>query len=113
MSALLDLWHSIIGIVTAGDWVALAIMAIAALVAAFTMQNWGSLVTATFWALVLFAVAVYVREVVKAGGKNAGAIAQTDWHNLLGLTIHSLLAYAVAFAIVIGVINALRQVAAR
>lgn len=113
MSALLDLWHSIQAIVTAGDWVSLAIMAVVALAAGLTMQNMGSIVSATVGALALFALAIFLRAAVVGGGKNLGALAQTDWHNLQAVTFHSLLAYAVAFAIVIGVVHAVRQVAAR
>jgi len=113
MSALLDIWHSVLAIVTSGDWIALAIMVVIALAIGFAMQNFGSIVTATFAALIVFALATFVREVAKVGGKNAGTLAQSDWHNLLALSVHSVLAYAIAFAIVIGVVHVVRQLVAR
>jgi hypothetical protein len=112
MSALLDLWHSIVGIVTAGDWIGLAIMVVVALVAGFAMQNFGSIVTATFGALVAYGVATYIRAVAKPGAK-AAALAQSDWHDLLSLQVHSLLAYAVAFAIVIAIVHLVRSFVTR
>jgi hypothetical protein len=114
MSELLDLWHSVLAIVTSGDYVTLAIMVVIALAAGFAMQNFGSIVTATFAALVLFALASYVRAVAMGGkGVSASGLAESDWHNMLGLTVHSVLAYAIAFAIVIGVVHIIRQVATR
>lgn len=113
MSALLDLWHSITGIVLAGDWITLAIMAAIAVATGFAMQNFGSIVTATFAALVLFALATYVRAVATSTGHDAGALARADWHSLLGLSIHNVLAYAIAFAIVISAIHAVRAAVAR
>lgn len=109
MTALLDLWHSIIGIFTTGDWVTLAIMAAIALVTGYLMETFGSIVTSTFAALVLFALASYIRAVAMTGGRNAGALARTDWHYLLGLSVHNLLAYAITFAIVIGAVHLVRS----
>ncbi len=113
MSALLDIWHSIVGLITTGDYIALVIMAVIALAIGVAMENMGSIVTATFSALVLFAVATFFREVAKTGGRNANELAQADWHTFLGLTVHSLLAYAITFAIAIGVVHVVRQVAQR
>ncbi|MGB8363387.1 MAG: hypothetical protein ACLQUZ_17910 [Rhizomicrobium sp.] len=111
MSALLDLWHSVVGIVTTGDWITLAIMAVVALAAGFAMQNFGSIVTATFAALVVFGLATFMRAAV--GAKDAVALAKTDWHGLLGLTVHNLLAYAIAFAVVIAVVHIVRSLVVR
>lgn len=113
MSDLLDLFHSVVGIVTSGDWVSLAIMAAIALAIGYMMESFGTIVTSTFTALVAFALATFVVSLVRAGGKNAGTLAETDWHNLLGLSVHSLLAYAIAFAIVIGVVHVVRSLVLR
>lgn len=113
MAALLDLWHSIIAIVTTGDWLTLAIMAAIALAVGYMMENFGSIVTSTFVALVAFGLVTYVVAVAKVGGKNAGTLAETDWHNLLGLTVHSLLAYAIVFAVVISLAHVVRSLVNR
>lgn len=109
MTTLLDLWHSIIGIFTAGDSVTLVIMAAIALVTGYLMETFGSIVTSTFAALVLFALATYVRGVAVTGGKDAETLARTDWHYLLGLSVHHLLAYAITFAIVIAAVHLVRS----
>jgi hypothetical protein len=113
MSALLDLFHSVMAIVTSGDYTSLAIMAAIAIAVGYMMENFGSIITSTFVALVAFALATYVVSVAKVGGKNAGMLAQNDWHNLQGLTVHGLLAYAIAFAVVIGVVHVVRSVVSR
>jgi cellobiose-specific phosphotransferase system component IIC len=113
MSALLDLWHSIMGIVTSGDYTSLAIMAAIAIAVGYMMENFGSIVTSTFVALVAFGLASYVVAVAKVGGKNAGTLAQTDWNSLLALTVHSLLAYGITFAIIIGVVHVIRSLVMR
>lgn len=113
MSALLDLWHSIIGIVTSGDWITLAIMAVIAIVTGFAMQNFGSIISATVIALVVFAAAIYVRAALLLKSGSAAALAQSDWHNLLGLTLHTLIAYGLLFAIAIGIVHVISQAVRR
>jgi hypothetical protein len=113
MSALLDLWHSVTAIVTSGDYIALVIIAVIALALGFTMQGMGSLVSSTVSALALFAVAVFIRGVATAHGKGAGALAMSDWGSLQAVTFHTLLAYAILFAIVIAVVQIIRSVVAR
>ena len=113
MSALLDLWHSILVIFTSGDYTSLAIMIVIALGIGFLMQELSSIVTATLGALVLFGIAIYVRAIVSAKNANASTLAQSDWHSFLALTVHSLLAYAIAFAVVIGLAHLARSLVAR
>src|ERR1700674_2751961 len=84
MFVIMDIWHSINSIFTSADIVTLVIMAVIALGAGFAMQGMGSLVTATFGALVVFGLAGFVRAVT-TGKKDAMALAQSDWHSLLGL----------------------------
>jgi hypothetical protein len=111
MSELMNLWHSITGIVSSSDVVTLIIMAVVAVGAGFAMQGMGSLVTATFGALVLFGLANFIREAIK--GKSAMTLAQSDWHNLLAMQVQLLLAYAIAFAIVIAIVHTIRSIVMR
>lgn len=113
MSALLDLWHSVLAIVTSGDWVSLGIIVVIALGMGFVTQELGSILSATVVALALFAVATYARGIVSTKGANAASLAQSDWHNLQNVTFHTLLAYAITFAIAIGVVNIVRTMVAR
>jgi len=112
MSALTDIWNNINGILHAADTITLVIMAVIALGAGFLMEGLGSLVTVTVGALVVFALAGFVREVTTHGA-NAAQLAQTDWHNFLAWQVQGLIAYAVLFAVVIAVIQLLRSLVMR
>jgi hypothetical protein len=111
MSEVMNLWHSITAIITSSDIVTLIIMAVVAIGAGFAMSGMGSLVTATFGALVLFGVATFVRAAI--AGKSAATLAQTDWHNLLAMQVQTLLAYAIAFAVVIAIVHTIRSIVMR
>jgi hypothetical protein len=114
MSALTDLWHSIHGIITTADWITLAIIAIVAIAAAFMTEGLASIISATFAALVIFAVAVFARAAIMGGGKtDVATLAQNDWHGLMGWQIEMLLAYAIIFAVVIAVVSTIRNLVFR
>ena len=112
MFVVMDLWHSINSIFTSADIITLVIMAVIAIGAGFAMQSMGSLVTATFGALVVFGLAGYVRAITM-GKKDASVLAQADWHSLQGLQMQVLLGYAIAFAIVIAIVHLVRSVVMR
>ena len=112
MSVLMELWQTIHAIVTASDIATLAIMAVIAIAAGFTMQSMSSIITTTVVALIAFALAGYIKAVT-LGGQNAAAFAQTDWHGFEGLHMMTLLAYAVTFAVVIGVVHVVRSLVIR
>jgi hypothetical protein len=111
MSELVSLWHSITGIVTSADVVTLIIMAIIAIGAGFAMQSMGTIITATFGALVIFGIAEFAREAIK--GKSATTLAQTDWHSLLGMQVGALIAYAILFGVVIAIVHTVRSLVMR
>jgi len=108
MSAVMDVWHNITGIFTAADWITLALMAVVAIGAGVIMQEFGAIVTTTIVALVVYALAVYARAVL-LGGQNAAQLADKNWHGFLGLPVETLIAYAIPFAVVIGVVHAVRS----
>jgi hypothetical protein len=71
--------------------------------AAFTMRTIGSLVTATIAALVVFATAVFMRDVVSTGFSvgDAMTLINNDWTALLTLQFGILSVYALATGTVI------------
>ena len=112
MSALTDIWHSILGIVTSPDHISLAILIVIAVAAGFMMSSFNSIVTTTFVALLAFALVGYLKAVT-LGHQDAAAFAQTDWHSFLGLQMLTLLAYAITLAVGIAVVHAIRSVVLR
>ena len=111
MSELMNIWHTITGIVSSSDVVTLIIMAVIAIGAGFAMQSMGSIVTATFGALVLFGLATFVRAAIPS--KSAMALATADWHNLLAMQVQTLLAYAIGFGVVILIVSYIRSLVMR
>jgi uncharacterized membrane protein HdeD (DUF308 family) len=116
MSAVMELLNSVIAIITsnlsAHDYITLALIAVIAIAAGFMMQGMGSLVNTTVVALVVFGLALFVRGITM-GGQNAAALADKDWHALLGWSVSGLLAYAILFAVVIAVVQVVRSLVMR
>jgi hypothetical protein len=108
MSALMDIWHAIHAVIASGDYIALGIVVVVAIIAGFTIQGLTSVISATFWALVAFALLGFVRAVT-LGHQEVTAFATTSWHNFLGLGMLTLVAYAVIFAVLIAVVNVIRS----
>jgi ABC-type transport system involved in cytochrome bd biosynthesis fused ATPase/permease subunit len=114
MSIIMDLWHAIIGIVTTSGAVPLVIILVIAVAAAFMIEGLGSLVSATVGALIVFGLATTIYAAATAkGGANWSGMPQADWAALHQLTVASLLAYAILFAIAIGVINFVKTLVVR
>ncbi len=112
MSSLMDVWNGIVSIFGSADMITLGIIIVIVLAAGFIMQGFESIVTTTVIALVLFGLAGYVRAVALSG-KNAAALAESQFHGFLGMTMQTLLAYAIAFAIGIGIIHLVRSIVMR
>jgi hypothetical protein len=108
MSALLDIWHTIQGILTHADWITLAIIAVVAIAAGFAIQGLNSILGATVLGLVGFVLLVFVRAVT-LGKQDFTAYANTGWHDILGVQMMTLLSYFVIFAVLIGVVHLIRS----
>jgi hypothetical protein len=108
MNYIMDIWNAIQGIATHADLITIAIAVVAVLAAGFLMDGLGSIVTMTFIALVAFGVLQYARAVL-LGGANAAALADVDWHALMTMQVQLLLAYAIAFAILIAIVSLIRS----
>ena len=108
MTALLDIWHTIQGILTHADWITLVIIAVIALAGGFAIQGLNSILGATVLGLVGFVLLVYVRAVT-LGKQDFTAYAHTGWHDILGLQMMTLFAYFVIFAVLIGVVHLIRS----
>jgi hypothetical protein len=104
----MDVWNTILHIITSSDTITLVLMAVVALGAGFLMQEMGSLISTTVIALVAFSLLVYLRAIALQGAK-AGPLAQADWHQFLGLPMQLVLAYAIAFGVVIAIVSAIRN----
>ena len=74
----------------------------------------GLLVTATVGALIVFGLATTIYAAATAkGGANWSNMPQNDWTALHSVTVPSLLAYAIVFAVAIGILNLVRSIVLR
>jgi hypothetical protein len=112
MSALLDIWHTIQGIVTHADWITLVIIAVVAIVGGFAIQSFNSILSATVLGLVGFVLLVFVRAVT-LGKQDLTAYAHTGWHDILALPMIMLLAYFILFAVLIAAVHLIRSAVLR
>lgn len=110
MSAVMDIWNTIVHLITTADAITLLLMAVVVLAAGFLMQEVGSILSTTIVALVAFGLLVYLRAIVLQGAK-AGDLAKADWHAFLGLPMQLVLAYAIMFGIVIAIVSSIRNAA--
>lgn len=108
MPFVMDIWHAIHDVVATADWKTLAAMAIIALGAGYTMQSFSSVLSATVVALLAFALIEYAMAIT-IGKQNPTAYATTDWKAFQDLRMLTLLAYAVIFALGIGIAHAARS----
>jgi hypothetical protein len=114
MSVVMDLWHSIVHIIVSSDWITRAIMLVIAIGAAFMIEGLGSLVSATVGSLVIFGLATTIYAAATAkGGANWSGMPQADWVALHSVNVPTLLAYAIVFAVAIGVLSFVRSLVLR
>ncbi len=113
MSAVTDIWNTIHGIITTPDWLFLATIVVACLVVAWFTEGLGALLSSTIMALVLITLAVFVEAAIKAGGKDIGTLAQTDWAALMKVPTGTVLAYAIIAAVLIAIVSAIKSALGR
>lgn len=111
MSTFVDLWQSIGAVFGSFDSISFTIMALVSVGAGFMMTGMGSIVTATFGALIVFALANFARTALTA--KDTQGLARSDWHDFLALPLHTLAVYALVFGVLIAIIYGLRSLVRR
>jgi hypothetical protein len=101
--SLADLLNAALQIFSAGDLIRLALLAAILILTGFLMPSFGSILNATFLALVAFVAAMYVRGLLTQGQDPMG-LAKSDWNAFLGLDGKTLFVYALSFAIIISAV---------
>jgi hypothetical protein len=107
-----DLWNAALAVFSTADVIRLVILAAVLIVSGFLMPSFGSILNATFLALVAFVVALYVRSLT-AGGQDAMGLIKSDWNAFLTLDGKTLFVYALSFAVIITVVFFIRSIVSR
>jgi hypothetical protein len=108
MSPVWDFWHQIQAIVASWDIVTMTLAALVILAAGLAIRGLAALPGVTLAALIGFAAALFVKALLE-GAADAGALAQTQWHDFLAMPMMVLLSYAVCFAVLIAILYAIRK----
>ncbi|HUO99081.1 MAG TPA: hypothetical protein VMU01_10455 [Rhizomicrobium sp.] len=109
MSALMDIWHAIQAIVTTADYYTLGAAVLIIIIAGFLMESIKGVVPVTLVALLAFVVVKFVLALTIGGAHDVEALATADWKAFVDLKMLTLLAYALVFGVLIGVVNVIRS----
>jgi hypothetical protein len=118
-----DVLSIIRGTFLSGDWIGLAIAFGSVVIAAIVMRRGTQIGSMTLLALVLFAIGGYLRglffgptpaesEAAVTGGRLVGQL-ESSWGAFMGLTAATLLAYFIAFMILILVLFGAKTIFSR
>lgn len=103
----------------AGDWIALAIAFGSVLIAGLMMQRGGQIGSMTLLALILFAIGGYLRGAFRAASAEGAAgnrftsQLEASWAQFMSLQAGTLLAYFIAFMVLIMVLFGLKSALSR
>ncbi len=106
--SLSDLWNAALQIFSSADMIRLALLVVILILAGFLMPSFGSILNATFLALVAFVAAMYMRGLLDQGQDPMG-LAKSDWNAFLGLDGKTLFVYALSFAVIISAVFFVRS----
>lgn len=107
MFALMDIWHSIQGIVHSADTIQLVLMAVIAIIAGFMMMELSSLISVTIIALIAYAIANFIYAIVQQHADVTGLLT-ADWKVFEAMTALLVLSYAIMFGVVIAAVSTVR-----
>jgi hypothetical protein len=110
MSALMDIWHTIHGVVSAADYYTLGAAILIIVISGFLMESLRSLVPVTLVALLAFALVKFVLALTVGNQPNVDVLATTDWQAFAEMKALLLLAYALIFGVLIAAVSLIRSV---
>lgn len=119
-----SIMNDVVGVLNAtfltGDWIALAIASVSVLAAALLMQRGGQIASMTLLALFLFALGGYVRAFLLAPGAAEGSSIsrlsgqfESSLSQFMNMQAGALLAYFLAFMVLIMLLFALKSALSR
>lgn len=108
MSALWDIWNTILHIIHSADTITLVIMAVAALGAGFVTMELSSVIPTTIVALIGFFILTFLRGVLLQHA-SAGPLWDAGWHAFTVMPALVLLAYAIIFGVIIAIVSTIRN----
>ena len=106
-----DMWDIVMRVFGSADTVSLIIMLVVVVAFGLMLRSFGDIITLTVSALIIYGLVRLAYSVTQ--GADPSSLASTAWGNLKVMTVSDLVVYFLAFAIVMGVISAIRSVVGR
>ena len=106
-----DMWDIVMRVFGSADTVSLIIMLVVVVAFGLMLRSFGGIITLTVSALIIYGLVRLAYSVSQ--GADPSSLASTAWGNLKVMTVSDLVVYFLAFAIVMGVISAIRSVVGR
>jgi len=102
-----EMWDIVMRVFGGADTVSLVIMLLVVVMFGLMLRSFGDIITLTVSALIVYGLARLAYSVYQ--GANPGDLAGTAWNNLKVMSVGDLVVYFLAFAIVMGIISAIRS----
>lgn len=109
MSILLQVWHAIQAVIVSADYYTLGAAVVIIIIAGFLIEGVRSIVPATLAALLAFVLAKFAIAMAVGNQHDVEALARADWRAFVDLKMMVLLAHALIFGVLIGVVSTIRS----
>jgi hypothetical protein len=106
-----EMWDIVMRVFGSADTVSLVIMLLVVVMFGLMLRSFGDIITLTVSALIVYGLARLAYSIFQ--GADPGSLAGTAWGNLKAMPVGDLVVYFLAFAIVMGIISAIRSMVAR
>jgi hypothetical protein len=106
-----EMWDIVMRVFGSTDTVSLVIMLLVVVGFGMMLRSFGDIITLTVSALIVYGLARLAYTVSQ--GADPGSLAGTAWNNLKAMAVGDLVVYFLAFAIVMGIVWAIRSMVAR
>ena len=108
-----ELWNMAVQIFSTDDWVRLVIIAVVVIAGGFFMQGFGQLLNTTVLALIVYVVAMAVRDMMAAAAPDVSTLINQYWDAFLAMDVKTLLVWFLTFAVLIGIVHGIRSLVLR
>ena len=107
MSIVQEMWDIVMKVFGGADAISLVIMLLVVVMFGLMLRSFGDIITLTVSALIVYGLARLAYTVYQ--GADPGSLAGTAWQDLKAMAVGDLVVYFLAFAIVMGVVSAIRS----
>jgi hypothetical protein len=109
MSVLLQIWHAVQAVIVSADYYTLGAAVVIIIIAGFLIEGVRSILPATLAALLAFVLVKFALALSVGNQHDVEALARADWRAFVDLKMLVLLAHALIFGVLIGIVSTIRS----